>query len=175
MAIYTLGDLIWNDIWWRFPTLRFALTEGDIGWIPYFLWRAEHVQERHSGWTQHAFPDGMGPTQVFLKHVLCCFISDPIGVELLHHFNVDNVCWECDFPHSDTNWPNSPEALAALLGHLPKADVDRITHGNAMRHFRYDPFAHIPRQQATVGALRAQAVGWDISIRSVKPLRPAQP
>ena len=44
-----------------------------------------------------------------------------------------------------------------------------------MRHFRYDPFAHIPRQQATVGALRAQAVGWDISIRSVKHLRPAQP
>ena len=42
MAIYTLGDLLWSDLWQRFPDLRFALTEGDIGWIPYFLQRAEH-------------------------------------------------------------------------------------------------------------------------------------
>ena len=41
MSIYTLGDLLWADFWWKFPTLRFSLTEGDIGWIPYFLQRAE--------------------------------------------------------------------------------------------------------------------------------------
>ena len=34
------------------PTLKFSLTEGDIGWIPYFLWRAEHVNDRHRGWMQ---------------------------------------------------------------------------------------------------------------------------
>ena len=31
MTIFTLGDLLWADFWHRFPTLRFALTEGDIG------------------------------------------------------------------------------------------------------------------------------------------------
>ena len=157
MAIYTLGDLIWNDIWWRFPDLRFSLTEGDIGWIPYFLWRAEHVQNRHSGWTQHAFPDGTGPSDVFLKHVLCCFISDPIGVELMHHFNTDNVCWECDFPHSDTNWPNSPEEVAPLLAPLGEEVTRKITHENAMRHFQFDPFAVRPKERCTAAALRAEA------------------
>jgi hypothetical protein len=34
-------------------------------------------------------------------------------------------------------------------------DVDKITHLNAMRAFRYDPFVHRPREQCTVGALRA--------------------
>jgi predicted TIM-barrel fold metal-dependent hydrolase len=164
-AIYTLGDLIWNDIWWRFPNLKFALTEGDIGWIPYFLWRAEHVQNRHSGWTQHEFPDGMSPTEVFLKHVLCCFISDPIGVELLHHFDLDNVCWECDFPHSDTSWPESPEELSKLLGGLGDADVNRITHENAMRHYQFDPFATRPRERSTVGALRSEATDVDTTTR----------
>ena len=53
MAIYTLGDLLWATFWHRFPTLRFALTEGDIGWIPYFLWRAEHTLDRHNGWMRH--------------------------------------------------------------------------------------------------------------------------
>ena len=53
MAIYTLGDLLWAPFWHRFPELRFALTEGDIGWIPYFLWRAEHTLDRHNGWMRH--------------------------------------------------------------------------------------------------------------------------
>jgi hypothetical protein len=35
-----------------------------------------------------------------------------------------------------------------------------------MRWYDFDPFAHIPREQATVGALRRQAAGHDISIQS---------
>ena len=108
-SIYSLGDLMWADFWWRFPGLRFALTEGDIGWIPYFLQRAEHIQDRHSGWTGHTFPEGMGPADVFRQRILCCFINDPVGVSLIDHFNIDNVCWELDFPHSDSSWPLAPE------------------------------------------------------------------
>ncbi|MDQ1496174.1 MAG: hypothetical protein QOG69_2657, partial [Actinomycetota bacterium] len=101
MSIYTLCDLLWAGFWDRFPALRFSLTEGDIGWIPYFLWRAEHVQDRHSGWTKHHFGNAGSPTAVFREHILCCFINDPIGLKLIDEFNVDNVCWESDFPHSD--------------------------------------------------------------------------
>ena len=35
-----------------------------------------------------------------------------------------------------------------------------------MRLFQYDPFAVRPREQCTVAALRAEAVGHDVSIRS---------
>ena len=43
------------------------------------------------------------------------------------------------------------------LAGLPDEDINRITHLNAMVNFRYDPFSHIPREEATVGALRARA------------------
>ena len=111
MAIYTLGDLLWATFWHRFPKLRFALTEGDIGWIPYFLWRAEHTLDRHNGWMRHEQPQGLSPTELFRERILCCFITDRIGVKLLDEFNVDNVCWESDYPHSDSSWPNAPERL----------------------------------------------------------------
>jgi hypothetical protein len=156
MTIFTLADLIWNDVWWRFPDLKFSLTEGDIGWIPFFLHRAEHVQNIQSGWTGHTFPDGTGPTDVFLEHVLCCFISDPVGLELIDHFNIDNVCWECDYPHSDSTWPESPERVAAEFTALDRAQIDKITHQNAMRHYRFDPFTTRAPEQCTVGALRAE-------------------
>jgi predicted TIM-barrel fold metal-dependent hydrolase len=157
MSVYTFGDFLWAEFWPRFPALRVALTEGDIGWIPYFLQRAEHVQARHSAWTQHRFPDGTGPTDVFRAHILCCFIDDAVGVELLHRFNVDNVCWESDFPHSDSSWPNAPEVMAERLAGLDDEIVRKITHENAMRHFQFDPFARRARESCTAGALRAEA------------------
>ncbi|MDG2025499.1 MAG: amidohydrolase family protein [Acidimicrobiales bacterium] len=162
MTIFTLADLVWNDIWWRFPDLKFSLTEGDIGWIPFFLQRAEHVQNVQSGWTGHTFPDGTGPMDVFRKHVLVCFISDPVGLELIDHFNIDHVHWECDYPHSDSTWPNSPERVAAEFGELTDEQVAKITHENAMRNFGFDPFAHRAKEDCTVGALRATATDVDL-------------
>jgi predicted TIM-barrel fold metal-dependent hydrolase len=161
MAIYTLGDLLWADFWHRFPQLRFALTEGDIGWIPYFLQRAEHTLDRHNGWMRHDSPQGLHPADLFRERILCCFIDDRVGVKLLDEFNIDNVCWESDYPHSDSSWPNGPEVLETLLDGLDDAVVDKITHDNAMRHFQFDPYATRPREQCTVAALRSEATDVD--------------
>ncbi len=169
-SIMTMVDLIWCEAFSRFPDLRFSLTEGDVGWIPYFLWRAEHVGRRHQGWTGHTFPEGVsGPADVFRRNILCCFISDPIGVDNLSHFNVDNVCWESDYPHSDGIWPNGPETVSDLLDGLGDDVVARITHGNAMRHYRFDPFAHRSPDRCRVGALRAESPDVDTVTRVGRP------
>ena len=156
MSIYTLGDLLWADFWHRFPALRFSLTEGDIGWIPYFLQRAEHTLDRHNAWMRYEAPQGLRPTELFRERIICCFIEDRVGVELLGKFNVDNVCWESDFPHSDSSWPLAPESVGKLFADVDPDVVAKVTHGNAMRHFHFDPFAARPRERCTVGALRAE-------------------
>ena len=156
MSIYTLGDLLWADFWNRFPDLRFSLTEGDIGWIPYFLQRAEHTLKRHNAWIKAELPKGMTPSELFRDRILCCFIDDTVGVRLLDQFNVDNVCWENDYPHSDSSWPRSPESLEVLFAGLDEATINKITHENAMRHYQFDPFATRPKDQCTAAALRAE-------------------
>ena len=50
---------------------------------------------------------------------------------------------------------------------VPDDEIDAITHQNAMRHFRFDPFATRSREDCTVGALRARATDVDITPRSV--------
>jgi predicted TIM-barrel fold metal-dependent hydrolase len=161
MSIYTLGDLLWADFWHRFPTLRFALSEGDIGWIPYFLQRAEHTLDRHNGWMKQQQPQGLSPSELFRERILVCFIEDRIGIKLLDSFNIANVCWESDYPHSDSWWPNAPERLAELFRDVDDAVVAQITHENAMRHFQFDPFAHRSRDRCTAGALRSEATDVD--------------
>jgi hypothetical protein len=81
---------------------------------------------------------------------------------------MDNVTWECDYPHSDSTWPNAPEIAMKYLAGVPDAEVDKITHRNAMRLFSYDPFAVRPREQCTVGALRAEAADVDTSVKPRK-------
>ena len=164
-VISTFGELLWANFWERFPALKFSLTEGDIGWIPYFLARAEHVQKRHSGWTMHSFPNDGTPKDIFLEHMLCCFISEDVGIELIDRFNIDNVCWESDYPHSDCDWPNAPEVVAQVMEPLTDVQVAKITHENAMRHYHFDPFATRPREQCTVAALRAESPDVDPDTR----------
>lgn len=161
-AASTLADLMWADLWQRFPDLHFSLTEGDIGWIPYFLQRSEKVRERHGPWMNHPDPQGRTPKQLFHDQVICCFISDDIGVRLMDQFNEDNVCWESDFPHSETPWPYAPEQLVVGLTGLPADTVGKITHFNACRHFQFDPFTLRKKAECTVGALRAEAQDVDV-------------
>ncbi len=162
------ADLVWSPVLRKYPDLRIALSEGGIGWIPYLLERIDYVYQHHKAWTGQDFGDKL-PSQIFNERIVTCFIDDAFGVENRHHINMDNVCWECDYPHSDSTWPTAPEAAMKYLADVPDAEIDKITHANAMRIFRYDPFAVRPRERCTVEALRAEATDVDTSLRARRP------
>src|SRR5919108_1993109 len=168
--VQAAADLVWSPVLRRFPDLTFALSEGGIGWIPYFLERVDRVYRQHSAWTHQDFGDRL-PSEVFLERVVTCFIDDAFGIESRHELNVDMITWECDYPHSDSTWPLAPETVGVYLDGVPDDEIAKITHRNAMRIFSFDPFAHVPREQATVAALRAQATGVDLGYRSSARLK----
>ena len=163
--VQAAADLVWSTVLRRFPHLKFALSEGGIGWIPYFLERVDYNYQRHHAWTGQDFGDRL-PSEVFNEHVITCFIDDHFGVASRDFLNMDNVCWECDYPHSDSTWPTAPETFAKQLDGVSERDINRISHLNAINHFSYDPFSTIPKEQCTVGALRQRAAGHDVTIRS---------
>jgi predicted TIM-barrel fold metal-dependent hydrolase len=169
------ADLLWSQPVKDYPDLKIALSEGGTGWIPYFLERVDRTFEMHSTWTLQDF-GGKLPSEVFREHFLTCFISDPLGVRLRHDIGIDNICWEADYPHSDSMWPGAADELGEVLERfeVPDDDINKMTYENAMRWFSFDPFAHVPREQATVGALRRAAQGHDVAIRprSTRPLDP---
>ena len=162
--VQAAADLLWSRVLRAFPTLRFALSEGGIGWIPYFLDRIDWIYERHHPWTGQDF-GGQLPSQVFRDRIVTCFIDDPTGIEMRHRVGIDSMCWEADYPHSDSTWPTSPERLMKSLDGVPDTDIEKMTHRNAMRHYRFDPFAKVAKEECTVGALRARAA--DVDVRPV--------
>lgn len=168
--VQAAADLIWSPMLRKFPDLTFALSEGGIGWVPYFLERIDRTYQMHRAWTHQDFGDKL-PSEVFLDRIALCFIDDSFGIETRHKLNLDMVNWECDYPHSDSTWPQAPESLNSYLDGVPDDEVNKITHENALRLYSFDMFSHIPREQLTVGALRAQATDVDLGFRSSERLR----
>jgi hypothetical protein len=160
------SDVIFSPVLQRFP-LKIAMSEGGIGWVPYFLERCKWINERHSIWTNDDL-GGKTIVEVFREHFLTCFIDDPCGVEMRDKIGIDCISWECDYPHSDCTWPESPEFMSEQLDGLSREEVDKITHQNALRFFGSDILEKVGRENATVGALRAQAEGMDLSAPSAE-------
>ncbi len=153
----TLLDWLFSGNFTRFPNLRIALSEGSIGWIPYFLERAEQVVDKQRFWASrfdidmnaaHDRGERKGEASfdldtdiraLFRDHVFGTFIEDHAGLRLLDVIGEDNVMLECDYPHSDSTWPDTPRMAATWRDHLPQDVQDKITVGNASRVYNFTP------------------------------------
>ncbi|MDO8732578.1 MAG: amidohydrolase family protein [Actinomycetota bacterium] len=165
ISAITGTDLMLSGVLRRFPDTKIAMSEGGLAWISGWLDRMDrHIINQ--AWTGlDTLPPGMTPTDVWRKNFLACFITDKTALRLRDRIGVDTISWECDYPHSDSTWPYSPEVLLKELDGAGCTDeeIEKITWQNVARFFNWDPFKHTPREQATVGALRALSKDVDIS------------
>ncbi|HQV57522.1 MAG TPA: amidohydrolase family protein [Ilumatobacteraceae bacterium] len=159
-------DLLWGPAFRSYPDLKVAWSEGGIGWIPFYLDRCDRHFENQK-WLHHDF-GGKLPSEVFREHSLACFVSDPTSLKLRHDIGIEIIAWECDYPHSDSVFPNAAEFVhneMALAG-CSDSDIEKISWENSCRFFDWDPFRNRTRAEATVGHLRSLATDVDVTIRS---------
>jgi predicted TIM-barrel fold metal-dependent hydrolase len=156
-AVRTSGAMLawlFSGMFTRFPGLKIALSEGEIGWMPYFLERAEQVLDKQRFWVQrgvqfmgHATTDvdlnTLDIRGLFRDHVFGCFIDDAHGIASIEEIGVDNVMCETDYPHSDSTWPNCISVVKKQIGHLSPEVQYKILRGNAEKLYRFTP-AEIP-------------------------------
>jgi predicted TIM-barrel fold metal-dependent hydrolase len=128
-----MTDWLMSGVLSRFPNLRVAFSEGQIGWIPYLLERADVVWEENRGWNGVWTPDGERPSDLYKEHIFGCFYRDLHGVRSLDEVGVDNVTFETDYPHSDSTWPHSREVVEEQTAHLDRDVVEKVVRGNAIR------------------------------------------
>lgn len=160
-----LSEWLWSDMMRDYSTLNILLSEGDAGWIPYILERAELVLDRHGPWTGQRERFTKSPTEIFRERFYCCFIEDVFAMQNLDIIGADRVCYETDYPHADVTWPLGPECMLrdANKAGLTDEQIDMISHKNAAKALQFDPIEILGRENVTVGALREAGRNVDMS------------
>lgn len=128
-SMYATADLLFSPVFHRHPKLKFMLSEGGIGWVPYMLERMDQT------WSKHRFYQNINqtirPSELFAKHLFGCFIEDDFGIANRHAVGIDNITWEGDYPHSDSNWPNSRKKVHDSMIDVPDDEVEKMVETNA--------------------------------------------
>jgi predicted TIM-barrel fold metal-dependent hydrolase len=133
-SMSALGDLIFSGAFNGLSDCRVALSEGGAGWVPYVLERLDYTWERSR---LEGLENPVPPSEVFAEHVWVCMISDRYAMRNRDLIGVDKIMWEADFPHNDSNWPNSRKVLADACADVPDKEVRRIGEENARELYRF--------------------------------------
>jgi predicted TIM-barrel fold metal-dependent hydrolase len=128
-SMYATADLLFSPVFHKHPNLKFMLSEGGIGWVPYMLERMDLTWEKHRYYQN--INQTVRPSELFAKHLFGCFIDDQFGVDNRHAVGIDNITWEGDYPHSDSNWPNSRKRVHDAMIGVPDDEVHKMVELNA--------------------------------------------
>jgi predicted TIM-barrel fold metal-dependent hydrolase len=137
-AMMSLIDFLFSGLLERFPRLKLAYSEGQIGWIPYVLERVDDVWHNHAAWSDSRALLPHPPSTYFHRQVFGCFFRDEHGLESLHRIGIDNVTFESDYPHTDGTWPHTREIAETMMSGLTDEQVYKIVRGNAIRMLELD-------------------------------------
>jgi predicted TIM-barrel fold metal-dependent hydrolase len=137
-AMASMSDFLFSGVLVRFPELHLAYSEGQIGWIPYILERADTVWHEHRAWggVRDVVPEP--PSSYYYRQIFGCFFRDHHGVANLDVVGVDNTTFETDYPHTDSTWPDTLKVARELTSGLPGDVVRKIMRGNAIRMLSLD-------------------------------------
>lgn len=130
-----IGNLMFSGVLDRFPELNFISVESGLGFVPYMLETADHQYE-----AQHLWDEGMmmRPSEYFRRQIYVNFWFEVIGIGLRHEIGIDNIMWECDFPHPTSTYPHSRKMIGTALAGVPAEEQKKMLQSNAERIFGLD-------------------------------------
>ncbi|MEV0586602.1 amidohydrolase family protein [Nonomuraea sp. NPDC050310] len=133
-AMFACADWLWSGVPLRFPALRILIVEGGVGWVPMLAERADYALD-HPVAGEASWDGGLKPSEVLRRNFFFGTLDDHAlsGVRLA--VGLDHVLQESGYPHSDSTWPDTQQAVTRNLGQLPPVDLARVAYGNAARLF----------------------------------------
>jgi predicted TIM-barrel fold metal-dependent hydrolase len=131
-------DWVYSGHLQRYPNIKLAFSESQIGWMPYVLERMDRIWRVGNAVTRMnpLFTDK--PSSWVPGRVYGCFFEDTFGVESRHAIGVDQITFEADYPHQDSTWPHTYDYLTTVLEDVPEDEAYKIARGNAIRMLDLD-------------------------------------
>ncbi|HLN06996.1 MAG TPA: amidohydrolase family protein [Acidimicrobiales bacterium] len=135
-AMGSMLDYIFSGVLDRFGRLTIAYAEGQVGWMPYILERADKLWSERS---DNSFGTSLAhpPSSYLPGRIYGCVFDDDTGLRNRDVIGMDQICFETDYPHADSTFPRSKEVLGKIAeeARLSDAELYKLARGNAIRAF----------------------------------------
>ena len=129
-------DFVLSGVFVRFPALRVAYSEGQIGWLPYLMSRADRVwADPHDGGTGVDLP--APPSSYIPGHVYGCIFDDDVALRCRDLIGMDQIMFEVDYPHAASSHPHTAKLVAEMCDGAGMTSDERykLVRGNAIVAF----------------------------------------
>jgi len=140
-AMGSLCDYLFSGTLARYPKLTIAYSEGQVGWMPYILERADKLWEERSN---NSFGTWLPepPSSYIPGRVYGCIFDDQTGLRNRDVVGMEQICFETDYPHADSTFPHSKETLAKISEEAGLSDQElyKLARGNAIKAFGLERF-----------------------------------
>jgi predicted TIM-barrel fold metal-dependent hydrolase len=139
-AMGSMLDFIFSGTLERFPELRIAYSEGQVGWMPYVLERADKLWAERS---DNSFGTSLPhPPTHYVARIYGCIFDDETGLRNRDAVGMDQICFETDYPHADSTFPESERVAVDICtkAGLSDDEIYKLVRGNAIRAFGLDRF-----------------------------------
>ncbi|MCE2482150.1 MAG: amidohydrolase [Alphaproteobacteria bacterium] len=130
------NEFIWGGVLDRFPGLKLVLSEFEVSWLIYWIFRAEQRQESLGPALGTTGP--RRPIREYMANMFHGAVDDPYIDRALGIVDPKTILWGSDFPHPRCTFPNSHAVIRKAFGNLPDDVVADITFHNAARLYDID-------------------------------------
>ncbi len=144
-AMGSAVDFIMSGTFERFPALRVAYSEGQLGWVPYVMERADKLwHERADASFGSDLPQP--PSTYINDHMWFCIFDDETGLRNRDVVGIDQITFEVDYPHADSTFPNTEKVATAIVesAGLNEDETYKLLRGNAIDLYHLDRYFGIP-------------------------------
>lgn len=134
IGLFTLGG-----VFERHPKLKMVVAEGDAGWVPHYMYRADHAAERLGTGTDRFI--SKKPSEYVRNNIWFTFQDDAtayqtealVGDKAL--VDGHNLIWASDYPHTDSTYPRSRQVRETQMAKLNETQKNNIIHDNVRNLF----------------------------------------
>jgi predicted TIM-barrel fold metal-dependent hydrolase len=127
-------DWILSGTFARFPRLRLALSEGQIGWMPYMIERLDSIWDRGDKYEADLRVRLPEPPSSYMSNIYGCIFDDVHGLKSRDEIGMSQIMYEVDYPHYDSTFPDSFAAAERMVreADLNETEAWQLLRGNAI-------------------------------------------
>lgn len=129
----SLADWVFSGTLSRFPDLRIAYAESQVGWMPFQLERMDAVwKEGRAG-----VEGPVLPSEQVKGRVYGCVFDDLFGLKSRHEVGIEHILFEVDYPHSDGTFPHSRKVAREMFAAagMNAEECTAVLRTNAIRAY----------------------------------------